>query len=77
MPRQSDDLQIPWKLNISATVAGKIEFMLTDPITKKPIYGSRIKLTEALFEYWLAREEGRPLPPIPTLEELRSPDARS
>lgn len=72
MPGFAEDLQKPWKLNLSASVAGKVEYMLTDPITKKPLYGARKELVEALIEYWIAREEGRtPLPPIPTLEQLR------
>lgn len=72
MPHLSDDLQKPWKLNLSATVAGKVEYLLTDPITRKPIYGARVRLVEALLENWIAREEGRPdLPPVPTLSELR------
>lgn len=73
MPGFAADLQKPWKLNLSASVAGKVEFMLTDPITKKPIYGARTKLIEALIERWIAEQEGRtPLPHVPTLEQLRT-----
>lgn len=72
MPSFSDDLQRPWKLNLSASVAGKVEYLLTDPITKKPIYGARKALVEGLIEWWIAKEEGRvPLPSVPTLEQLR------
>lgn len=72
MPQLGEDLQKPWKLNLSASLAGKIEYMLSDPLTKKPIYGARVKLVEALLECWIAEQEGRPvLPPVPSLEELR------
>lgn len=74
MPARSEDLQKPWKLNLSATLAGKTEYLLTDPITGKPKYGARVRLVEALLERWIAEQEGRPLdslPPVPTLAELR------
>lgn len=73
MPYLADDLQKPWKLNLSASLAGKIEYLLTDPLTKKPIYGARVKLVEALLERWIAEQEGRPIPHVPTLAQLRSP----
>lgn len=74
MPRTSEDLTIPWKINVSATVGGKIEYWLTDPITKKPMYGKRGELIEALLEHWIAIQEGRPPPSLPSLAELRSHD---
>lgn len=75
MPSARDDLTRPWKVPIGATLAGKIEFMLTDPLLKKPIYGTRTKLIEALLEWWVAREEGRPESHVPTLSQLRSGDS--
>jgi hypothetical protein len=75
MPPRSDELLKPWKVAISAEVAGKVEFVLTDPITKKPHYGARKKLLESLLRFWLAREAGVPpeaLPDLPSLEQLRS-----
>lgn len=73
MPRaQSSDLLKPWKVVLPATLAGKVEYRLFDPIHNKPRYGVRGALLEALLEYWLAREEGRDLPLIPTAEELRA-----
>jgi hypothetical protein len=66
------DLSTPWKINLPATVAGKTEYALLDPVHQKPIYGSRNKLITALLEWWLAREAGRSdLPPVPTILELR------
>lgn len=66
------DLYTPWKINIPATTAGKVEFALLDPVHQKPIYGSRNKLITALLEHWLAREAGRSeLPPVPTITQLR------
>jgi hypothetical protein len=75
MPPRSDELLKPWKCAISAEIAGQVEFALTDPITKKPKYGARKQLLEALLGFWLAREAGLPAdqyPAIPSLEQLRS-----
>lgn len=75
MPRHPrDDLTVNWKVPIPATVAGRIEHMLADPVHNKPLYGARTKLIAALLEYWIARESGRPadqIPPIPSLLDLR------
>jgi hypothetical protein len=71
----NSDLSTPWKINMPATLAGKIEFTLLDPIHAKPIYGSRNRLIVALFEWWLARERGEApdkMPHVPTIAELRS-----
>lgn len=68
------DLSIPWKLLLSAPIAGRLELMLADPIHSKPKYGARRKLTEALYEWWIARESGVPenqRPSIPSVQELR------
>lgn len=68
------DLSLPWKINLPATLAGRVELALLDPIHQKPIYGSRNKLIAALLEHWLAREAGHPdtqLPTVPTILELR------
>jgi hypothetical protein len=73
MPRPfNPDLSTPWKLNMPATIAGKIEYLLLDPIHQKPIYASRNKLVVSLLEWWLAREAGHPdLPHVPSVIELR------
>jgi hypothetical protein len=73
MPRPfNSDLSTPWKLNMPATLAGKVEYLLLDPIHQKPIYASRNKLVVALLEWWLARESGSTfLPHIPSVIELR------
>lgn len=65
------DLTKPWKLHLPATLAGKVEYKLFDPLLRHPRYGARSRLLVALLEYWLAREEGRPLPEIPHADELR------
>ena len=66
------DLSTPWKINLPATLAGKVEYVLLDPIHQKPIYGVRNKLIVSLLEWWLARERGDPSPPsVPTIIELR------
>lgn len=69
--RQLPDLTKPWRIHLPATLAGKIEYKLFDPILSKPQYGARSKLLVSLLEYWLAREEGRELPNIPHADELR------
>lgn len=75
MPRPiNPDLNRWWKLGLPATLAGKLEYMLADPIHQKPIYGVRNKLSVALYEWWIARENGvatDDLPKVPTLLELR------
>lgn len=75
MPRPSNpDLSLPWKINLPASLAGRVEFMLLDPVHGKPIYASRNKLIVALLEHWIAREHGTPpalLPRIPSIFELR------
>lgn len=68
----NDDLSVKWKVMLPATVAGRVEFALSDPLHKKPIYGARAKLLTALLEWWVARESGMALPHIPSVSELRS-----
>lgn len=74
MPRpMNEDLYVRWKLVVPATLAGRIESMLIDAIHQKPIYGARTKLVSALLEEWVARQAGTvPLPPIPSLADLRA-----
>ena len=72
MSHHASDLLKPWKIVLPATLAGKVEYKLFDHIHNKPRYGIRGKLIVSLLEYWLAREEGRELPSIPSIEELRN-----
>lgn len=68
------DLTVNWKIPLPATVAGTVEYMLSDPLHQKPIYGARNKLFIAMLQWWIEREKGTPaaaLPPIPTMLELR------
>jgi hypothetical protein len=73
MPRPfNPDLSTPWKINMPATLAGKVEYMLLDPIHGKPIYASRNKLLVSLLEWWIAREQGyNTTPHVPSVVELR------
>lgn len=58
MPRKaSADLTKPWKVNLPATLAGKIEFLLLDPVHQKPLYSARGFLLERLLISWLSRVE--------------------
>lgn len=81
MPRPvNPDLIVNWKIGMPATLAGRIEHVLLDPIHSIPIYGARGKLIAALLERWLAQEEGVSedlLPHVPTLLELRQEAARA
>jgi hypothetical protein len=66
------DLNKPWKIILPATLAGRVEYILIDPIHKKPIYGARATLIASLLEWWVARESGAPhLPAVPSILELR------
>lgn len=75
MPRRNNpDLIRNWNVALPATLAGRMEFVLTDEITKKPIYGARTKLISALLDRWLEEQKGTPdenLPLVPSIAELR------
>ena len=76
MPRQlNPDLIVKWKLSMPATLAGRIEYLLLDQITKKPIYSARQRLVSALLERWLWDQSDKPTSPppdVPSIEELRA-----
>ena len=58
MPRPPNaDLIKPWKINLPATLAGKIEYLLLDPIHQRPRYATRGFLIERLLSAWLSRIE--------------------
>ena len=59
MPRKPNpDLIRAWKTNLPATLAGKVEYLLHDPIHNKARYAARGYLIERLLNVWLARIEG-------------------
>lgn len=71
----NEDLNRAWKIILPAPVAGRIEYMLTDPVHNKTKYGARAQLIKSLLEWWIARESGvtiESLPQVPTLNELRA-----
>jgi len=73
--RHNSELTIEWKLSMPATLAGRIEHVLLDPVTNKPIYGVRNRLLTSLLERWLAEQTETPdalLPPVPNIEQLRA-----
>lgn len=73
MPRPlNDEPTVDWKILLPAPLAGRIEYMLTDPIHNKPIYGARAKLIRALLENWIAEQSQSPPTPVPSLMELRA-----
>jgi len=67
------DLTLPWKINMPATLAGKVEYLLWDAIHNKPRYGARNKLIVALLESWLSEQETGAKTPVPTLADLKQP----
>lgn len=44
----------PWKVTISAPLAGHVDFLLFDPIHGKPRYGARVALLERLMREWIS-----------------------
>lgn len=72
MPRpRSPYLRADYKLSLPAPLCAEVDLLLEDPLTKKPKYGARSKLIEALLREWLSRQKGEDLPPVPTLTELK------
>lgn len=58
MPRKPNpDLIRAWKTNLPATLAGKIEHLLFDPVHNRARYGVRGFLIERLLEHWLGKLE--------------------
>ena len=73
MPRpRSPYLRADVKLSLPAAIAAQVDLTLEDPLTRKPRYSARSKLTAKLYEIWLAHIHGQPVPPFPTLDELRN-----
>jgi hypothetical protein len=69
----NDEPTVDWKILLPAPLAGRIEYMLTDPVHNKPIYGARAKLLRALLEHWIAEQTNtEPRPAVPSLMELRT-----
>lgn len=68
----NDDLIKQWKITLPATTAGTVEHLLFDTVHGKPKYSARANLVGALLDWWIARETGRSLPPIPTAQELQA-----
>jgi len=71
VPRTSEPT-LTWKTHVPATLAGRIEYMLLDHLTSRPIYGARTTLVIKLLEWWEAKQRGEAEPHVPGVEELRS-----
>jgi hypothetical protein len=63
-------LRAEWKLSLHAAVAAEVDLLLEDPLTRKPKYGARSRLIEALLDNWLSQQRGGSSKPIPNREEL-------
>lgn len=73
MPRRvNPDLIKPWKVSLPATTAGRVEFVLLDPVHRLPIYGARRKLIDILLNMWLDRIAGKETRDFPSLDEIRT-----
>lgn len=75
MRRKNPELIKKWKIPVLAELAGKIEMCTMDPLTREAKYGARTVLIEALLNYWLDVQAGKPEDQrtrLPTIEELRS-----
>ena len=64
MPRragrpQSAELRADWKLSLPASVAAEVDLLLEDPLTRKPKYGARSSLVEAMLRNWIALMKGQ------------------
>mgnify|MGYP001590466165 CR=1 FL=1 len=64
-------LRVDYKLSIPAELAARIDLVLEDPLTRRPKYGARSKLGEALFRNWLASVTGEGAVSIPSVGELQ------
>lgn len=58
---------IEWKIAMRVSLAAQLEHRMIDPITRKPQYGLRSKLINALVEAWL-RQNPSPLDASPLTE---------
>lgn len=73
MPRRPNpDLIKPWKVSLPATTAGRVEYVLLDPVHRIPLYGARGKLIDILLNMWLDKVSGREPRDFPSLDEIRS-----
>lgn len=68
---RNESLRADLKLSLPAPLLSEINLMLEDPLTRQPKYGARAKLIEACLRNWLAYIKHEPLPPLPSVEELR------
>lgn len=68
---RNPELRADVKLSMPASLVAEVDLLLVDPLTKKPKYGARSKLTAALWQNWLAHMKGdNPQSPAPTIEQL-------
>ena len=51
---------IDWKCQIPVDVATKVDLLLLDPLTNKPVYGSRSVLVTSLLRAWLSSRIKQP-----------------
>ncbi len=71
---RSTYLRAELKISLPAALVAEIDLLLEDPVTRRPRYGAKSKLVEALLRTWLAdigasRSVG---PTIPSLEDLQA-----
>lgn len=64
-----------WKLSIPASLASRVDLLLLNPLTNKPRYGERSKITALFWETYLSQMSAREAPngtmilPLPNIPE--------
>jgi hypothetical protein len=77
--RRASSLRANWKLSLPAPLAARIDLLLLDPLTSKPKYAERARITTQLWEDYLNRlmneayhsSEGTLHIPLPDAPHLR------
>lgn len=64
-----------WKLSIPAPLAARVDLLLLNPLTNKPRYGERSKITALFWEEYLSHMgtssgSNRVILPLPNLPEV-------
>jgi hypothetical protein len=67
LPKLRKGLNTKWKITLPTYMAGRVELILMDKMSGRPVYGARSELIRRLLEQWLA--DGSPIP-NPDLAEL-------
>lgn len=53
---RNDTPTTEWKLHLPVPLVAKIDLLLSDPVTGKPVYGARSKLITELLRAYLSQK---------------------